>query len=160
MDKTKKIVRLARKDLQGEKTIENSLRGIRGVNFMMARAIRRKAGFKKEIKLGDLSDEQLSSLSKIVENTPKFGIPHWLMNRRKDIESGIDTHLVESNLMLTEKEDLQRMKKIKSYRGVRHMFGLPVRGQRTRSSGRGGSTIGVLRKGKEPATQPAKKGGK
>ena len=80
-----------------------------------------------------------------------------MVNRRKDIETGEDRHLVGVDLKFMQEQDIKRMIKIKSYKGVRHMFGLPVRGQRTRSSFRGGRTVGVIRKKMMPATTKKEK---
>ena len=146
VDETRKIIRLMRKDLPGEVAIESALRSLKGVSFMTARVIRMKAGFDSNMKMGDLTDAELGTIEKILETPHSFELPSWLLNRRKDPESGIDTHLVETNLMLANREDLTKMKKIKSYRGVRHMFNLRSRGQRTRSTGRKNKTIGVQRK--------------
>lgn len=115
---------------------------------MTARAIRIKSGIDSSTKLGDLPDSEIKRLEKLIENPQDMNLPHWLLNRRKDYDTGVDTHLVETDLMLKERETLERMKKIRSYRGVRHMFGLPVRGQRTKSTGRKNKTVGVKRKGK------------
>jgi len=145
-DDTRKIVRVMRKDLPGEVPIETALRSLRGVSFVTARAVRKKAGFDDKILMGDLTDAEIGTLEKVLEAPHSFEFPAWLLNRRKDPETGIDTHLVETNLMLVNREDMTKMKKMKSYRGIRHMFNLPVRGQRTRSTGRKNKTIGVQKK--------------
>jgi small subunit ribosomal protein S13 len=145
-EETRKIVRLMRKDLPGEVPVEAALRSLRGVGFMTAKAIRKKVGYDSKIMMGDLTDEEMKTLEKMLEEPHTFEFPSWMLNRRKDPETGIDTHLVETNLMLAHREDTGKMKKMKSYRGVRHMFNLAVRGQRTRSTGRKNKTIGVQRK--------------
>lgn len=146
MHETKKIVRIVRKDIPGDETIENALRNIKGIGFAMAKAIRIRSGLPKNTKFGDLSESQISMLSSIIEQPHKFNFPYWILNRRKDIETGFSTHLIESELTLSQRNDIERMKLLKSYKGIRHMYGLPVRGQRTRSSGRKGRTVGVIRK--------------
>jgi len=154
-EETKKIVRIMGRDVPGEVNIENALRHIQGVNFMLARAIRIRSGIDPNLRMGDLDDSKVETLSKIIENPGNFGIPAWMLNHRKDLSTGKDLHIVESDLIMTKREDLERMKKIRCYRGIRHMFGLRTRGQRTRSSGRKGTTMGVKRKG----TQQAGSGG-
>jgi small subunit ribosomal protein S13 len=54
--------------------------------------------------------------------------------------------LTGSELLYYVKEDIEREKRIKSWRGIRHALGLKVRGQRTRTTGRTGITVGVKRK--------------
>ena len=61
-------------------------------------------------------------------------IPKYILNRRKDSETGEDKHLTGSDLELQNEFDVKRLKKIKSYKGYRHASGLPLRGQRTRSN--------------------------
>jgi len=46
------------------------------------------------------------------------------------------------------REDLERLKKVRAHRGIRHHCGLRVRGQRTKSTGRRGATVGVIKKKK------------
>jgi len=157
MAETKHIVRLMGQDLPGMKTIENALRKIRGISFMTARAVRIKSGFSTSLKIGDLTDSQIDTISNILEHPHDFKWPLWLMNRRKDPLTGIDSHLTQADLMLANRADIDTMKKIKVYRGIRHMFNLPVRGQRTRSTGRKNRTVGVARKKSGPQAGGGKK---
>ena len=69
-----------------------------------------------------------------------------MLNRRKDITTGEDLHLLGSDLTLEIDKDIKLLKKIRSWRGVRHALGLKVRGQRTRTTGRTGRTVGVSRR--------------
>ena len=61
-------------------------------------------------------------------------LPTYILNRRMDMDSGEDKHLLGSDLDLQKEFDIKRLKKIKSYKGYRHMSNLPLRGQRTRSN--------------------------
>jgi small subunit ribosomal protein S13 len=74
-----------------------------------------------------------------------------MLNRKRDPVTGEDKHLAVSELELTHKMDIDLMRKLKSYKGVRHSIGLPVRGQRTRGSFRKGKTVGVSKKKAAPA---------
>ncbi len=139
------IIRLGETDLDGSKNVLNAIRNIRGVSFTYANAVVKKFG-KRDKKIADLSEEELKSLEDIIVNPLKNGIPEWMVNRRKDPETGKSLHITTSRLELTQKMDINREKKMKSYRGVRHIFNLPVRGQRTRGSFRKGSVVGVKRK--------------
>ena len=142
-----KIVRLAETNLDGTKNVEVSIRKVRGVSVMLSNIIAKKSGF-RERKLGSLSDSELSALEEIIMQPEKSDIPAWMYNRRRDPETGENRHIVASTLELTTKRDINEMKKLKSYRGVRHIQHLPVRGQRTRGSFRKGKTMGVSRKKK------------
>lgn len=147
-EETRKIVRLMRRDLPGEVPVEAALRSLKGVSFMMARAIRVRSGFDRGILLGNLTEQEIGILEKIMEEPHAYNFPQWLLNRRKDPDMGANTHVVETNLLLAHREDINNLKKKKCYRGVRHIFGLPCRGQRTKNTGRVNKTIGVQRKAK------------
>jgi small subunit ribosomal protein S13 len=76
----------------------------------------------------------------------KFGIPGWMLNRRKDLDTGKDQHLISADLILKAKMDIEQMKDIKSWKGYRHAYGLKARGQRTKTTGRAGKALGVKKK--------------
>ena len=96
--------------------------------------------------MGDITDEQVKNLERILESPLDNGIPTWMLNRRKDMETGTDLHVTGSKLAISFREDINNMRKMRAYRGIRHELGLPARGQRTKSSFRTGSSIGVRRK--------------
>jgi len=145
------IIRIAGTDIKGENQLFTSLQRIKGVGGTLANAICRVHNFDRNRKVGTLTDSEIKKIEETLKNPTKFGIPSWIVNRRKNLETGEDRHLVGPDLTFSQQQDIKRMIKIKSYKGVRHMFGLPVRGQRTRSSFRKGRTVGVVRKKKMPA---------
>ncbi|AAB84542.1 MULTISPECIES: 30S ribosomal protein S13 [Methanothermobacter] len=142
----KHMVRIARKDIDGNKTMENALTSIKGVGKALSRAIIMSAGYDLNQRIGYLSDEEIERLEEAIKNPAKYNIPSWMINRRNDYETGEDKHLIESDLEMCLREDLNRMRKTRSYKGRRHELGLPVRGQRTKSTFRKGSSVGVRRK--------------
>ena len=155
----KKIIRIAETDLDGSKKLEHALTSIKGISWSYARAIRNSLNL-ENIKLAELSEEDINKLKDILNNPEKFGIPSWLCNRQKDIKSGKDMHVLASDLELVKKMDIRRLKSLKNYRGKRHAFNYKVRGQRTRSRGanvrgRRGSTVGVVRKKLQPQKKKA-----
>ena len=154
------IVRVAETDLDGAKTVAASIKEIKGVSHMFANAVAHAYPLADK-KVLDLSEEEIKQLEDVVFNPQKYGIPRWMYNRRLDPDTGQDKHLAVSQLQLAHTTDINKMKKMKSYKGVRHSLGLPVRGQRTRSSFREkGKTIGVRRAKEQPAkagAAPAKK---
>jgi len=150
------IVRIAGKDISGNRTLYLGLTEIKGISFMLANAILNVLGLDHKRKVGTLSDEEIKKIEEVLANPTKYGIPAWMLNRRKDLETGKDMHLVMSDLDFRKQEDIKRLINIKAYRGVRHMLGLKVRGQRTRSTGRRGRTVGVVRK-KQQQQQKSKK---
>ncbi len=144
----KYFVRIANTDLDGNKPIAHSLIKIKGISFMFSHAICVTAGIQETKKTGYLTDNEVAKIDEIIKEPAKFKLPSWLFNRKKDPEDNADKHLIGSNLTFREDNDVKMMKKIKSYKGIRHMLGLPVRGQRTRSNFRKnkGKVLGVKRK--------------
>ncbi len=141
------LVRIENTDLDGKLTVVNSLTGIKGVNNRLSRLIAAEANLEKRKLMGNLTDDEIARLTDTLGRLGEF-IPVWMRNRRHDPESGDDLHLSGSEINLTLRDDLNRLKKIRSWRGIRHERHLPVRGQRTKSNGRTGSTVGVQRKKK------------
>lgn len=123
-----------------------ALTGIKGIGLRMARAITNALNLNPRAKLGELDDDIIERLKKFVEEEIEDGIPSWMLNRRKDPYTGKDLHLISKDVDFAKMLDVERMIKMKCYRGVRHAKGYKVRGQRTRSTGRKGMTVGVVRK--------------
>ncbi|MCD6235863.1 MAG: 30S ribosomal protein S13 [Thaumarchaeota archaeon] len=140
------IVRFMGTDLDGSLKVPYALTAVRGIGVMLAYAIARVAGVDTEKRLGFLSDEELKRLEEVARDPLGHGIPAWLLNRRRDPVTGKDLHVYGSDLVYTIREDILREMRIKSWRGVRHSLGLKVRGQRTRTTGRMGTAVGVSRR--------------
>src|SRR3989344_3303354 len=129
----KHIVRVANVDIQGNKLTRIALTEIKGIGINLADIICVCAGIDKTEKAGNLNEEQVKKLNQVVDNLPAQGIPAWILNRRKDYDTGNDMHLLTGNITFYKENDIKRLKKIKSLKGVRHGKGLPVLGQRTKS---------------------------
>ncbi len=156
-EQLKGIVRIAGTDVKGEKKLFVSLQKIKGVSSSFANAICRIHNLNRNIQVGTLTTEQIKKIEETMKNPAKFGIPTWILNRKKDPETGLDIHIIGPELTFQQKQDIRRMSEIRSYKGIRHGLGLPVRGQRTRSSFRKGRTVGVVRKKVMPAKAGEKK---
>ena len=144
-DEFKHLVRISRKDVDGNKTIEHALTDIKGVGLSLSKTICRVLDLDLNSKIGYIADEDVKKIEDIIEDPKAFDIPTWMLNRREDCVTGEDIHLIESDLDMTLRDDLNRMKKTRSYKGRRHEVGLPVRGQRTKSTFRKSASVGVRR---------------
>ena len=144
----KYFVRIANTDLDGNKPIQHALIKIKGLSFMFSNAILNVTDIEKTKKTGYLTDNETSKIDDVIKDPSKFGIPSWLFNRKRDPEDNADRHLTGATLTFTQDNDIKMMKKIKSYKGIRHSLGLPVRGQRTKSNFRKnkGKVMGVRKK--------------
>jgi small subunit ribosomal protein S18e len=74
----------------------------------------------------------------IVSNPRQFRIPDWFLNRQKNYKDGKYLQQVSNQLDTTLRDDLERLKKIRNHRGLRHYWGIRVRGQHTKTTGRRG----------------------
>lgn len=153
----KYIVRIAGTDIDGNKKVPIGISKIRGLGLRTGAILCNLTGIDPEKKVGYLTDEEVKTLNEAANGLDKKGLPAWLLNRRKDYASGKDRHVIGSDLAISLREDLNRLRKIRSYRGIRHERGLPVRGQRTRTSFRKGVSVGVTRR---KVAQAQKEGGK
>ena len=95
--------------------------------------------------IGFVSDINIEDIEIAIANVNDF-VPKWLLNRQKDYDTGEDMHPVSIDLKMLHEDDINRMKKIKSYKGIRHASGHKVRGQRTYSNGRRGLALGVSKR--------------
>ena len=141
----KYIIRIANSDVSGEERLVNALTSIRGIGPRISNAIVQKLKLDPNKLAGKLDDKNVVDIENAIMNLNDY-VPDWLLNRQKDYDTGNDIHPVSVELKMTHDEDLNRMKKVKSYKGIRHASGHKVRGQRTYSNGRKGLALGVSRK--------------
>lgn len=108
------MARIAGVDLPREKRAEIGLTYIYGIGRSRAKEILNKAGVSPDIKIKDMTDEEVNRLRDIIEKEYK----------------------VEGELRREVAQNIKRLVDIGCYRGIRHRRGLPVRGQRTRTNAR------------------------
>ncbi|MHB1932133.1 MAG: 30S ribosomal protein S13 [Thermoplasmata archaeon] len=166
------IVRVSNTDLDGRRPTALAIARVRGVGHRIAGVVCRLAEVDPKEMIGNLPEPTVerieASLGQIATR-----LPAWMINHPKETVSGQSLHFFGPDLETSRRDDINWMRMIRSYRGVRHERGQKVRGQRTRSNGRTGMAAGVIKKtareaqaeskGKSepaaaaPATPPAKK---
>ncbi len=139
------IVRIANSDIDGNLTAIYGISHIKGVGHHLAILIANHSGIPKHKKMGKLSNEEVAKIQETLDNISDIA-PSWMLNHRKDMETGEDIHLISTEIDLKLREELNFLKMIRCYRGIRHENRLPVRGQRTRANNRTGLTLGVSKK--------------
>ena len=144
-EEIKYFVRVRNTDLDGTKAVYIALTGIKGIGLHTSRTITALADVDPRAVLGRLDDESVARIAAAVE-TYTESVPDWMVNRQKDVYTGEVRHLLGTDLTMANDDDVNRMRKMRSYRGIRHETGQKVRGQRTKSTGRTGTTVGVKRK--------------
>jgi small subunit ribosomal protein S13 len=139
-------LRIIDTDVDGTLKTSYALSKIKGIGLGLSNAILKKAGISPDKRAGFLTETDVEKIEEVIRDPAKNGLPAWFMNRRKDAETGKDWQLISSDLVLKNKQDIEQMKIIKSWRGYRHAYGLKVRGQRTKTTGRAGKALGVKKK--------------
>jgi small subunit ribosomal protein S13 len=148
------IVRIVGNDIPGERKMLVGLTQIKGIGYNFATAILDSLKINTNSNIGNLSDEDVQAIEKLITDPIQGNFPLWFLNRRKDIETGANLHLLTSDIPFTLRNDIERERITASWRGYRHLNGLKVRGQRTRTTGRKGGAVGVAKGG---LAAPAKK---
>ncbi|KAI8352168.1 40S ribosomal protein S18 [Choanephora cucurbitarum] len=140
------IIRLLNTNVDGRVKIQIALTSIKGVGRRFANIACKKADVDLTKRAGELSSEELERIVTILQNPAQYKIPNWFLNRQKDIVDGKSSQVISNVLDTKFREDLERLKKIRNHRGLRHYWGVRVRGQHTKTTGRRGRTVGVSKK--------------
>mmetsp|Transcript_26030 Transcript_26030/g.61413 ORF Transcript_26030/g.61413 Transcript_26030/m.61413 type:complete len:151 (-) Transcript_26030:40-492(-) len=140
------ILRILNTNVDGRQRVMFALTSIQGIGRRLSNIMCKKADVDITKRAGELTPEEIEKLVAILQNPTNFKIPKWMLNRQKDFVSGKNLHLYSNGLVATMRDDLERMKKCRNHRGLRHFWGLKVRGQHTKTTGRAGRTVGILGK--------------
>ncbi|MFA5856659.1 MAG: 30S ribosomal protein S13 [Candidatus Pacearchaeota archaeon] len=150
------IVRIMQTDIPGHKNLLTGLTYLKGISWSISNAICKITKIPPTKKIIELSPAEIEMIIALLsEANKKF--PKFLLNRRKDFETGEDNHFTGTTLDMKKEFDIRRLKKIRSYRGLRHATGQPTRGQRTKSHFRlNKRKSGGIKKGpSKPSIKPA-----
>jgi small subunit ribosomal protein S13 len=140
------IVRIMGTDVTGTLKTSYAVSQIKGVSSSLSNAILRKAGVNPDLRVGYITESDVAKIEDVIRDPVKYNIPGWMFNRRKDSDTGKDVHVLSADLAFKIKTDIDGAKEIRSWRGYRHAYSLKVRGQRTKTTGRQGKSLGVKKK--------------
>merc|ERR1711934_876296 len=140
------ILRVLNTNIDGRGKVMFALTSIKGVGRRFANIICKKAEVDLNKRAGELTPDEVERVVTIIQNPRQFKVPDWMLNRKKDFKDGKFSQVASNILDMKLREDLERLKKIRAHRGLRHYWGLRVRGQRTKTTGRKGRTVGVSKK--------------
>ncbi len=149
------IVRIVGNDIPGAKKVLIGLTQIKGIGYNFATAILDTLKINTNSNIGFLTESDVQAIEKLITDPSSGNFPIWFLNRRKDIETGADIHMLTSDIDFTLRNDIERERITASWRGYRHLNGLKVRGQRTRTTGRKGGAVGVAKGGKAAPAKAA-----
>merc|ERR1712105_29939 len=140
------ILRVLNTNIDGKTSIMFALTLVKGIGRRYANLCLKKADIALSRRAGGLNEEEVEKLITIMQNPRQYKIPDWFLNRQRDIKDGKTTQVMANILDNKLREDLERLKKIRAHRGLRHYWGLRVRGQHTKTTGHKGKTVGVSKK--------------
>lgn len=132
------IIRVLNTNLQGAVKTPFAMTSVTGIGRRFAILACKKAEVDMRKRAGELSAAELEQLMVIVSNPRTFKVPDWFLNRQRDPKDGSTTQLTSSALSSKMRDDFERLKKIRNHRGLRHYWGLRVKGQHTKTTGRRG----------------------
>ena len=140
------ILRILNTNVSGKQKIMYALTAIKGCGRRFSNLVLKRAHIDLNKRAGELNEEEIEKIVTIIQNPSSYDIPEWFLNRRKDVVDGSTNQIVSNNLDAKLRDDLERMKKVMMPRGLRHWWGIRVRGQKTCTTGRKGKTMGVSKK--------------
>ncbi|XP_033110415.1 40S ribosomal protein S18 [Anneissia japonica] len=145
-EKFQHILRVLNTNIDGKRKIMFAMTAIKGIGRRYANLCCKKADVDLSKRAGELTEDEVDKLVTIMQNPRQYKIPDWFLNRQRDIKDGKFSQVLANALDNKLREDLERLKKIRAHRGLRHYWGLRVRGQHTKTTGRRGRTVGVSKK--------------
>lgn len=145
-EKFQHILRVMSTNIDGRKKVVYALTAIKGCGRRFATLVCKKADVDQDKRAGELSEEEIEKLVTILTNPLQYKIPVWFLNRQRDIKDGKSSQAVANVLDVKLRDDLEAAKRSRRHIGLRHYWGLRVRGQHTKTTGRRGRTVGVSKK--------------
>merc|ERR1712196_267781 len=135
------IIRLVNTNIDGKEKIMHALTRIKGLGRRFANLVCKKGEVELSKRAGEFLVEKLEKLMEIVTNAQTYKIPIWFLNNQKEYVHGTQTQVSAAQIDSLMRDTIERLKKIRSHRGIRHCWGVRVRGQHTRTTGRGCKNI-------------------
>jgi len=131
------ILRILNTNIDGRRKVSFALTAIKGIGRRFSDICCKKAEVDVQKRAGELTADEIERLVAIIQNPLQFKIPAYMLNRQRDYKTGKNVHMSSNTLDTTLRSDLERMKKVRAHRGLRHYWGVKVRGQHTCTTGRG-----------------------
>ncbi|KAK8805327.1 hypothetical protein WA158_000681 [Blastocystis sp. Blastoise] len=140
------ILRILNTNIDGRVKVMYALTSIKGIGRRFSSIVLKKSNINLNKRAGELTPEEVDTLVAVISNPLAYNIPEWFLNRQKDIHTGKFKQIVANNLQASLREDINDLKKMRAHRGYRHHWGVRVRGQHTKTTGRHGKIVGVAGK--------------
>jgi len=144
-----RFIRILNTNIDGSYNLIKGLKCIKGIGLRFSQSFCNKLNKCYYMKVGSIKEKTLSKILFILSSIHKSKIPFWLHNCRNNLKPRPLTHLCSGRLESQIKNDFEKECKLRSNRGIRYSLGLKHRGQHTKTNGRKGRTLGVIRKKKK-----------
>uniref|UniRef100_A0A2K5YIR2 Small ribosomal subunit protein uS13 n=1 Tax=Mandrillus leucophaeus TaxID=9568 RepID=A0A2K5YIR2_MANLE len=137
-EKFQRILQVLNTNIDGRWKTGFAITAIKGVGQRYAHVVLRK-------RVGELTEDEVERVITIMQNPRQHKIPDWFLNRQKGVKDGKYSQVLANGLDKL-REDLDRLKKIRAHRGLRHFWGLHVQSQHTKTTGHHSHTVGESKK--------------
>ena len=131
--------------MDGRTKVMYALTAIKGIGRRFSNIICKKAEVDMDKRAGELKPDEIERIVAIIQNPLHFKIPNYFLNRQKDHKTGKYSQIFSNQMDQKLREDLERLKKMRAHRGLRHYWGIKVRGQHTKTTGRRGARMAAGR---------------
>merc|ERR1719273_2493843 len=130
------ILRMCNTNVDGRQKVMYALTAIRGIGRRISNIICKKCDIDLNKRAGELTTDEVNKIVAVISNPLQFKIPSWMLNKQRDTKDGKTSQKYANFLDQSLREDLERMKRVRLHRGLRHYWGIRVRGQHTKTTGR------------------------
>merc|ERR1712125_49255 len=130
------ILRMCNTNVDGRQKVMFALTAIKGIGRRFSNVICKKCDIDLNKRAGELSTDEINKVVAVISNPLQFKIPAWMLNRQRDVKDGKTWQKYANFLDQSLREDIERMKRVRLHRGLRHYWGIRVRGQHTKTTGR------------------------
>eukprot|EP00529_Nitzschia_sp_RCC80_P036150 CAMPEP_0113477238 /NCGR_PEP_ID=MMETSP0014_2-20120614/20100_1 /TAXON_ID=2857 /ORGANISM="Nitzschia sp." /LENGTH=167 /DNA_ID=CAMNT_0000370317 /DNA_START=232 /DNA_END=732 /DNA_ORIENTATION=+ /assembly_acc=CAM_ASM_000159 len=114
------ILRILNTNVEGKRNVVFGLTKIKGLGRRFTDLICKKAEIDVNKRAGELTADEIEKLVAIIQNPRQFKIPLWFLNRQKDFKTGKYMQVFAQNVDAKLRDDIERLKKIRAHRGLRH----------------------------------------
>lgn len=135
-------MRILNTNVDGRRKVVFALTAIKGVGRRFATVCCIRANVDLTKRAGELSKEEIDRVVAILQSPLEYKVPVYMLNRQRDYYTGENRQLVSNMLSGQFRTDMARLRKMRVHRGIRHFWGLKVRGQHTCTTGRRGRSVG------------------
>ncbi|GMI24341.1 hypothetical protein TeGR_g5807 [Tetraparma gracilis] len=130
------ILRILNTNVEGRRNVVYAMTKIKGLGRRFTNLICKKAEIDVNKRAGELTADEIEKLVAVIQSPKQFKIPLWFLNRQKDFKTGKYSQVFAQGFEAKLRDDIERLKKIRAHRGLRHWWNIRVRGQHTCTTGR------------------------